>query len=135
MAVKKTEPKKKAASNSGSKPASKAAKAESSVPLLQALPEEAWRDLFGLAKKADRDFGDKLVTALAKIDRGLLPPASSHPLQEHIAQGESGIEPLLALVESGDERSWFNGLDALAHVFFALKAKAHRSLPLLAKPM
>jgi len=91
-------------------------------PLLQALPEETWRDLFGLAKRADREFGDKVVTALQKIDRGLLPPAAPHPYEQHIAAGVHGVTPLLELINTGTEREWFNALDALAHVCFALTA-------------
>ena len=91
-------------------------------PLLQALPEETWRDLFGLAKRADREFGDKVVNALRKIDRGLLPPAATHPYEEHIAAGVHGTAPLLALIGVGTEREWFNALDALAHVCAALTA-------------
>jgi HEAT repeat protein len=91
-------------------------------PLLQALPEETLRDVFGLKTRADRAFADKLVTTLQKIDRGLLPPASTHPYEQHIAEGRAGIAPLLALLSSGNEQAWFNALDALAHVCFALSA-------------
>lgn len=91
-------------------------------PLLQALPEETWRDLFGLVKRADREFGDKVVTALQKIDRGLLPPAATHPYEQHIAAGVHGVTPLLELIDAGTEREWFNALDALAHICFALTA-------------
>ncbi|HEY1100329.1 MAG TPA: HEAT repeat domain-containing protein [Myxococcota bacterium] len=95
---------------------------EKSEPLLQALPEETWRDLFGIAKRADREFGDKLVTALQKIDRGLLPPASTHPYEQHIAAGIDGLAPLVALIETGTAREWFDALDATAHICFALTA-------------
>ncbi len=89
-------------------------------PLLQALPEETWRDLFGLARRAERDAANRLVSALSKIDRGLLPPAATHPYEMHIAQGSAGLAPLLALVEEGSEREWFNALDALAHIAFTI---------------
>lgn len=89
-------------------------------PLLQALPEETWTDLFGLTKRADRAFGDRLVTALSKIDRGLLPPASSHPFEAHIARGTEALPDLLDLLETGTEREWFNALDATAHICFAI---------------
>jgi HEAT repeat protein len=89
-------------------------------PMLQALPEETWRDLFGLAKRAERDAANKLVTALNKIDRGLLPPAATHPFEAHIAAGAAGIAPLLELLETGTEREWFNALDALAHITFTI---------------
>jgi len=91
-------------------------------PLLQALPEETWRDLFGLAKRAERESADRLVMALQKIDRGLLPPAATHPYEVHIASGAAGITPLLALLEEGTEREWFNALDALAHICFTITA-------------
>ncbi len=97
-------------------------KPEQTEPLLHALPEETWRDLFGLVKRADRDFGDKVVSALHKIDRGLLPPASTHPYQQHIVAGVHGVAPLLVLLDGGTEREWFNALDALAHICFALTA-------------
>lgn len=99
-----------------------AKRAATSEPLLQALPEEVWRDLFGLARKADRDFGEKLVSALHKIDRALLPPAATHPCQAEIAKGAAGLDTLLSTLETGTEREWFNALDALAHVFLALTA-------------
>lgn len=117
MAVKKTKAEPKSAAK---KAATKAS--TKNEPLLQALPEEAWRDLFGLVKKADRDYGEKLVAALAKIDRGLLPPAAPHPYEQHIAAGRAGLEPLFVILEGDDERSWFNALDAIAHVFFTLTA-------------
>ncbi|MDP2345478.1 MAG: HEAT repeat domain-containing protein [Deltaproteobacteria bacterium] len=117
MAVKKTSTTKKAPGKAGA-----AARSTTSEPVLQALPEEVWRDLFGLAKKADRDFGEKLVSALNKIDRGLLPPASTHPFEAEIARGAAGVDTLLQLTETGTEKEWFNALDALAHVFFAMTA-------------
>lgn len=89
-------------------------------PLLQALPEETWTDLFGLSKRSDREFGDRLVTALSKIDRGLLPPASSHPFEGFIARGTAALPDLLPLLETGTERDWFNALDAVAHICFAI---------------
>lgn len=90
-------------------------------PMLEALPEEAWRDLFGLAKRADREFGEKLVTALNKIDRGLLPPSATHPYQAEIAAGRSALPTLLAVLEGpADERPWFDALDAVAHICFSL---------------
>ncbi len=91
-------------------------------PLLQALPEETWRDLFGLAKRADRAFAERVVTALHKIDRGLLPPAATHPFEEHIADGAKALPKLLDLMETGTEREWFNALDAFAHIGFAVTA-------------
>ena len=96
MAVKKTSTTKPRASRSA-KPAGKttATSTPAAEPLLQALPEEVWRDLFGLAKKADRDFGEKLVSALHKIDRGLLPPAATHPFQSEIGRGAGGVDTLL----------------------------------------
>ncbi len=121
MAVKKTSTTKPKAA---AKPTSTAegSKTATTEPLLQALPEEVWRDLFGLAKKADRDFGEKLVSALNKIDRGLLPPASTHPYEAEIAKGAVGVDGLLQVLEGGTPREWFNALDALAHVFFAMTA-------------
>jgi hypothetical protein len=89
-------------------------------PLLQALPEETWTDLFGLSKRSDREFGDRLVTALSKIDRGLLPPASSHPFEGFIARGTEALPELLTMLETGTEREWFNALDAVAHICFAI---------------
>jgi HEAT repeat protein len=89
-------------------------------PLLQALPEEVWRDLFGLVKRADRDWGNRVVTALQKIDRGLLPPAATHPYETHIARGAAALPDLLELLEQGTEREWFNALDATAHICFAI---------------
>jgi HEAT repeat protein len=94
----------------------------SAEPLLQALPEETFRDVFGLTSRADRAFADKLVTTLQKIDRGLLPPASTHPYEQHIAAGRAGIPALLTLLSTGREQEWFNALDALAHICFALSA-------------
>ena len=88
--------------------------------LLQALPEETWTDLFGLSKRSDREFGDRLVTALSRIDRGLLPPASSHPFEGFIARGTAALPDLLHLLETETERDWFNALDAVAHICFAI---------------
>jgi hypothetical protein len=93
-------------------------------PLLQALPEEVWRDLFGLVKRADRDWGNRVVTALQKIDRGLLPPAATHPYETHIARGAAALPELLDLLEQGTEREWFNALDATAHICFAIVSGA-----------
>jgi len=89
-------------------------------PLLQALPEEVWRDVFGLTKRADRDWANRVVGALQKIDRGLLPPMASHPHEERIAQGTSALPQLLALLEEGTEHAWFNALDAIAHICLAI---------------
>jgi hypothetical protein len=89
-------------------------------PLLQALPEEVWRDLFGLVKRADRDWGNRVVAALQKIDRALLPPAATHPYESHIARGAAALPELLDLIEQGTEREWFNALDAAAHICFAI---------------
>lgn len=91
-------------------------------PLLQALPEETWKDLFGLVKRSDRDFGNRVVTALGKIDRALLPPAATHPYESHIARGAAALPELLDLIETGTEREWFNALDATAHLCFAVTA-------------
>lgn len=121
MAVKKTKAG-KATAKATPKTATKTAAAPSSTLALQALPEETWRDLFGLAKKVDRDFGEKLVSALAKIDRGLLPPAAPHPYEAQIAAGSAGLEALFSELESGDQRAWWNALDAIAHVFFTMTA-------------
>jgi HEAT repeat protein len=111
---------KKGPSSTGEAAAQKA----STEPLLLALPEEAWRDIFGLRKKADRDYGERLVSALQKIDRGLLPKAAPHPLEAQIARGSAALDELFVLLESGDERSWFDALDALAHVLFAMAQEA-----------
>jgi HEAT repeat protein len=87
---------------------------------LLALPEETYRDLFQLVKRADVDYVDQLVTALGKIDRALLPVAAPHPLSRQIGVGAPAIGSLLDLLEQGSEREWFDALDALAHIMFAI---------------
>jgi hypothetical protein len=93
---------------------------QSPEPLLQALPEEVWRDVFGLTKRADRDWANRIVGALQKIDRGLVPPMASHPYEALIAQGSSALPQLLSLLEQGTEREWFDALDATAHICLAI---------------
>jgi hypothetical protein len=97
-------------------------------PALLALPEEMWRDVFGLTKRADRAFAEKIVAGLQKIDRALLPPTSTHPHAEQIAAGIEGLAPLLDLLEQGTEREWLSALDAIAHIAFALSSSSS-SLP------
>jgi hypothetical protein len=87
---------------------------------MSAYDDETYRDVFGLQKKSERAFADKLVAALARIDRALLPGAQTHPLLAAITQGAASIDELCGLVERGTERERLDALDALAHVFAAL---------------
>jgi HEAT repeat protein len=87
-----------------------------------AFDEATFEKAFGLKKKADRDFVDGIVSALQKIDRALLPPPASHPLQSLIAQGPRGIDSLLDLVERGTDRQRKDAVDALAHVLLGTHA-------------
>lgn len=87
-----------------------------------AFDDDAYSRFFGLKKTAERRWADDLVKALAQVDRALLPPAATHPLAEHIAEGVAAIPALLALVEGDDPRARFDGLDALAHVLLATQA-------------
>jgi HEAT repeat protein len=81
------------------------------------LPEHTYRDLFGLSKRADVAYADGLISALARIDRGLLPAAAGHPLASHIAQGTVAVERLLERLEGDDLQDRLDAIDALAHVF------------------
>jgi len=100
---------------------------------MSAYDDETYRDLFGLDRKSERAFADKLVAALARIDRALLPGAQTHPLLDVIAQGASGVDALCAMVERGTERERLDALDALGHVFAALPEGAPAGAPALAR--
>jgi HEAT repeat protein len=117
MAVRKTP----RATNAGDRQAKKGRSSSSSAdaPQLLALPEDMWRDVFGLTRRGDRAFAERLVAGLQKIDRGLLPPTSTHPFAEHIAAGSAGLAPLLDVLDTGTEREWLDALDAVAHIAFA----------------
>lgn len=78
--------------------------------------EDTFKKVFGLTKKAERDFATDLVAALGRLDRALLPPPASHPLAALIAEGPRAVDRLLALVERGSAREAANAADALAHV-------------------
>jgi HEAT repeat protein len=76
--------------------------------------------VFGLSQRSERAFADKLVDALSRIDRALLPAAQTHPLLSAIAEGAASVDALVGLVEQGTAQQRLDALDALAHVFAAL---------------
>jgi hypothetical protein len=88
-----------------------------------AFDERTYANTFGIAKKADRDLAEALVSALQQLDRALLPPAATHPLASLIAEGPRGVDRLLSLVEGGDARQKADALDALAHVLLGAPQK------------
>jgi HEAT repeat protein len=98
---------------------------------MSAYDDETYRDLFGLTQKKDRAYADKLVDALGRIDRALLPGAQTHPLLASIARGAAALDDLCVLVESGTERERLDALDALGHIFAALPEGA--PAPVLAR--
>ncbi len=81
-----------------------------------AFDETTYLRAFGLKKKADRDFADGLVQALAQIDRALLPGAAPHPLAHLIEVGPRSIDQLMSLVDTGSDRQQVDAIDALAHI-------------------
>jgi HEAT repeat protein len=78
------------------------------------LDDAAYARIFGIKKKAERDFAEELVRALGKIDRALLPPPAPHPFAQLIVQHDVGA--LLDKLEHGSEREQKDAVDALAHV-------------------
>ncbi|MFH1809741.1 MAG: HEAT repeat domain-containing protein [Pseudomonadota bacterium] len=80
------------------------------------FPEATYHDLLGLRDDKDLLFADQVVSALQKIDRGLLPPAAAHPLGHLIAQGQAALPRLLDLVEAGTDREQLDAMDAMAHI-------------------
>lgn len=87
--------------------------AEASPPV---IPDKVLTKIFGLQTDKDRRFAHNLVHNLERIDRGLLPPAASHPLGHLIAQGQNAFAALLDLVESGHPQEQLDAIDATAHV-------------------
>lgn len=80
------------------------------------LGEDTFKKVFGLTKKAERDFAEELVGALGRLDRALLPPPATHPMAALIGEGPRAVDRLLALVERGSARECADAADALAHV-------------------
>lgn len=86
--------------------------------------EETFQKAFGLSKKAERDFVTEVVSALGRLDRGLLPPPASHPLAALIAEGPRAVDRLLGLIERGSSKEAADATDALAHVLAGQSAPA-----------
>ena len=98
-----------------------------------AFDDATYAKVLGLTKKGDRDFAERLVLALAKLDRALLPPAAIHPLAALIAEGPRSIDQLLAIVDKGAQQERLDAIDALAHVL--LGAPSSDALPRLRKAL
>lgn len=82
----------------------------------ESFEPETFRHFFGLNEDKDIAFADGMVSALQKIDRGLLPPAAVHPYAGLISIGTAGVSELIGVVENGDRQERLDGLDALAHI-------------------
>ena len=80
------------------------------------FPAQVLQNIFGIEKAKDQRFADNIVQALGRIDRGLLPPAASHPLGHLIIQGSAAFDELLKLIESGHEQEQLDAIDAISHI-------------------
>lgn len=86
------------------------------------FPAQVMQNIFGLKTDKEQRFADNIVQALGRIDRGLLPPAASHPLGHLIVQGTAAFAELLSLIESGHEQEQLDAIDAISHILMYSEA-------------